>query len=346
MFGPHLPSTYGLTGKVRIVPKFDDPASWTISWVSVPDAVKYYVYVSPGPLRQPNLSKFKSVFRTVTSVDFRVPQLVPDDIIFYAWVSYENAYAQEVFLQDEPVYTAINTAFDVNPLSVGTERDIFSDPDVKWRIESIRRRNLAMLENDGEDFYLYIRRPFGMPCVCMEENSTSPTGKARVTPMYTDDMQNLDSTFNPETTGEEEANDAKDSGYQSTYMCEECLGTGIAGGYFPKMLIKIRYGNLPIRGMEFQEQGIKYTHEFNSWTLWHPRLKDRDVLVRIRTNERYKANNVGQTEWRGMPMHQQFNAAVLPRTDIAYKISDENIQKALEIEGGWDVAKFDWSCWS
>jgi len=342
LLGPHLPSTLGYTRYVTVTPDLTNPRITHIEWQPVIMAVKYIVYVSPTPTQR---HKYAEVPRIRTTADFEVPFVVPDNFVFYVWVAYENAYGQQVFLCDQPAYTASNHAFDVNPMSAGVERDVIFNEDMKFYIEEIRRRNLAMLENDGEDFYLYIRRPYGMPCVCLEDSQTTPTGKQRVEPMYNEDFTELGKDFNPTLTEPEEQNEAKDPEYQSSYRCKECYGVGVTGGYFPKMTIKARYGDIPPQLLNFEEQGIKWVNTFNSWTLWHPRLHERDFIVRVRTGERFIISEVGQSEWRGMPMHQRFNAVAAPRSAIIFDVTDENIEKSLREENSWDVAKWNWGLW-
>jgi hypothetical protein len=307
-------------------------------------AVRYVVYVSPTPSQR---HKYIEVPRTQTTTTFEVINVLPDAYIFYVWVAYVNPHGQETFLSAEPVYTAIDHAFDTNPFHPGIERDVIYNADMKYYSEEIRRRNMAMLDNDGEDFHLYIRRFSGMPCKCLEpQDEGNPSGpQQRITPLYTEDMSNLGETFNPTETGEEEHNENKDPEYQGSYRCTQCYGTGVAGGYFPKLDIRARYGNIPMQLLNFEEQGVRYEQKFNSWTLWHPRLHERDFLVRVRTGERFLITEVGESSWRGIPNHQQFNAVAAPRTSIVYDVADENITRALQQENAWNVGAWSWSLW-
>jgi len=231
----------------------------------------------------------------------------------------------------------------VNPLSLGTERDIISGADMKFYAEEIRRRGLAMLENDGEEFFLYIRRMYGQPCVC---RTREPQKQGRVIPMATGSYEDLGKDFDPAVASEAELNESRDPEYQANMRCSDCFGTGIAGGYYPKIKILMRYGNIPPRVLKFQEQGIEFRHDFNSWTIWHPRLKDHDVLVRVRNNDRFFVTEPAQSEWRGIPLHQQCNAKSAPDTDIVYNLSDDKIIAALQAQSGWNLGKWNWAVYA
>jgi len=304
------------------------------------EAVRYIVFASPSPTSR---NKFKDYLPSITSAVFEVPVTIPDDLVFYFWVGYINPNGGTTLIQEEPVYVSINGAFETSAISDEIKRDIIEDDDMKFYVEEIRRRNLAMLQNDGEDFVLFIRRMFGQPCVCLTHQ---PGKTGRITPMSAENTSDFGKPFDPMQTSEAEAVEATDPEYQGSYRCIECFGTGIAGGYFPGIRIRARYGNLPKRVIKLAEQGIEFSHDFNSWSIWHPRMKERDVLLRLRTGERGVVNNVGQSELRGISMHQEFNFVGETENAIIYKISDDSIREALEAEGGFDIAKFDWAVFS
>jgi hypothetical protein len=140
--------------------------------------------------------------------------------------------------------------------------------------------------------------------------------------------------------------EAEDPEYQGTHRCNDCFGTGIAGGYYPKIRFRVRYGNLPKRVITMRNTGMDIEHDFNSHTIWHPRLTERDFLVRIRTAERFFIQKPGGSEFRGMILHQEYNAIAADPNDVIFKVSDDKIVQALKNEGAFDIAKFDWAVWS
>jgi len=340
---PSLPAFLGLTSKIQAVPNMDNPRGTIVSWRSQPAAVRYNVYVSPNPMLRQDTQRFVSVPKSQTQMEFETPIIVPSDMTFYFWVSYINPFNKEVFLQSEPVHTMIDTAFDKSAIDPDIARDIATDKDAKYYFEEMRRRNMFMLQNDGESFYLYIRRRYGQPCVCR----TKQTGEqGRTTPMSTGFLDQLEAAYEPKTPSETELVEVKDPEYGGNYRCTICYGTGITGGYFPKIMILMRYGEIPLRVLNPQQQGFETRHDVNSWMLWHPKIKQGDLLVRMRTNERFSITKPGQSEQRGMGLHQAFMAVSLPDTDIALQISDDGILTALQAANVYDLAKFDWSIFS
>ena len=201
-----------------------------------------------------------------------------------------------------------------------------------------------MIQLDGEDFMLYMRRHFGQPCSHQSDNPATP---GRTRPMFTGDYNDIGTAHDPAAATTEENDEAQDPSYGGTWRCQFCFGIGISGGYYPGIRIKARYGdgNLPRRPTIFKDQGLEFHNDFGSWTIWHPKLRQGDMLVRVRNNERFTVKDVGQSELRGIPFHQQFNAAIEPRTSIIYDVTDAHIRTALEKESSFDIAKFDWAVW-
>lgn len=341
LFTAQLPKTLGFT-KIMVTGNQNNKRQLTVTWPAQKGAVRYVVYAAPSPTSR---NRYKEVPKTQTSTLFEFPIIVPEDFTFYFWVAFINPMGKEVFIQEEPGYYLANTAFDPEegPLSPEIRRDVADQLDSLYRVEDIRRRHLFMLQSDGEEFLLYIRRSVGQRCISLTQE---PGKEGRVTPLYTTNHSKLGTEFDPIEPGDAEREDVHDPGYQAHYRCSFCFGTGIAGGYLPSIRIRVRYGNLPKRLIKFEEQGVQFEHTFNSWTTWHPRLKENDVLVRIRTNERFVVKEVGNSELRGITLHQEFNAAFQDRTAMSYEISDERITQALEKESAFNVGYFDWAVWS
>ena len=351
---PELPNTLHLTEKVTVTPNLDNPKQWTVSWQKVSGAVRYYVYAAPTPVLA-NASKFEETLPSQSSVVFELPILLPENFLFYFWVAYVAPNGQVIPLQTEPAYVSNDTAFSSNnPLSFGTQRDITKFGDInmpnndmrgiRYYVQEIRRRHMAIVENDGEDFYLYIRRNVGQPCVCTQKAAGGLV--RRTTPQSIHKLGDLGRPIDPAQPTTFETVEAKDPEYQGSYRCTDCFGTGIAGGYYPKIRLRIRYGNLPRRIIHMKEGGMDIEHDFNSHTIWHPRPTERDFLIRLRTGERFFIKKPGGSELRGMVLHQEFDAVAADRTDMIFKVNDEKIQQALENEGAWDIGKFNWGVWA
>jgi hypothetical protein len=340
LFNPSLPSTMSLTKKVIVTPNQDDKKQFFLSWTPQAAAVRYILRASANPGTR---RKFGEANANQTSAVFELPIIVPSDMTFYFWVSYRNQFGQEQFILDAPVHTMNDTAFTFSPLSEVVERDIITDADMKFYPEEIRRRHLAVLQMNGEVFDLYLRRRFGQPCICITKQAGQ---QGRTFPVSTSDYTKLGTDFDPAEPKKFELDRAKDPGYQAVTRCDECFGTGIAGGYYPKIRIFVRYGEAPLRAYKRNEQGMELRHDFNSWTLFHPKLKAGDFIHRIRNNERFSVVDPGQSEMRGVPWRQLFRAVHLPDSDMVYKVNDDKILQALQNESVYSVGKWSWAVWS
>lgn len=291
---------------------------YRVTWTPIPGVSVYKIYVSPTPLT-PNL------YATVTTggtFDFTQPPWTPQDVTYYFWVSYIG-YSGETFINTFPAYTGLENPFsaDKNPFSQDSINNslIYCGDDlaIQYYFEEIRRRNAAMMENDGEYFYLYLRKWSGRACTCL-----------RMSDSLIDDS---DAALVGKKTEIDDVN-LGDPDYQPVGRCPNCFGTGIYGGYFPKIRIRARYGNLPPRNIAMQQQGLDFRHDFDSWTLWHPKLHKLDMLHRIGTGDRFVVDNIAQSEWRGQPLHQEMKLINKPKTDILYDVNDETI--ALGVSTG------------
>lgn len=341
LFAASLPITQGLT-KVSVFGDINERRTLKIAWPAQKGVVRYIVYASPSPIFR---NKFREVPKTQTTADFQFPIIVPEDFVFYFWVSYVSPFGKEIFIQEEPCFLMNNSAFDPEegPLSPEIRRDIANQKGSKFRVEEMRRRHLFMLQSDGEEFYLHIRRMAGQRCICLTEQ----VGKeGRIVPVSTDSYDQIGKDFDTAVPTPEELVDIKDSGYQTSYRCPTCFGTSIVGGYLPKIKILIRYGNLPPRLIDMKDQGLQFLHKFNSWTIWHPQLKENDLLIRISSGERFFVKDAGTSRLRKIALHQEFNAVFEDRSSPVYDVTDERVLAAVKKESSFDVGVFDWAVWS
>jgi hypothetical protein len=233
-------------------------------------------------------------------------------MMFYFWVTWIDANGVETPIFADPASIESKLSFRENPL---TPTSTFPstgqiNQSMAFIFEEIRRRHLFMLENDGEVAEVYLRRwsatpPFGTPCSCVDGDPT-------------------------------------DSGFNGNAKCAECFGTGIRGGYYPKISIKFRYSEMPPRTFKFKDFGIELGHSFTSWTIWAPKLREHDLLVRVKTGERFLITETKSSEWRGLVLHQSFNLKAIPQTDIVQMVSNETIAKAIELDQTASFQKQGW----
>jgi hypothetical protein len=120
----------------------------------------------------------------------------------------------------------------------------------------------------------------------------------------------------------------QEEGEEGNYNCLLCFGTGILGGYYLAYTIKIRYGSIPIQLVRYDKEGLIIEHKPSSWTLWTPRLTEHDLVVRF-DGVRYDVNDLAQSTWRGLPLHQDFNLQEVVPTDIRYQVNNTAILAAL-----------------
>jgi len=95
--------------------------------------------------------------------------------------------------------------------------------------------------------------------------------------------------------------------------------------YYPAIKIKVRMVSANETKL-MAEYGFRRERIPRSWSLWTPRLNDRDIMV-DRKNRRYEIINVTPHYFKGLQIsHQDFEMIELPFTDDAYKNPQLNIE--------------------
>ena len=297
-----------------VVNQVDEEAGvYRVSWNFVPGVTKYKVYISPTPMTH----NFVANVDNLNYYDFTEPIWTPEDVTYYFWITFIG-YSGEQIINEFPasVWFNENKFADINdPFSQQSKDNaLILNDDMQYYFEEIRRRHQAILENDGEDFYVYLRKWSGKPCHC--------------TKMGNDIVDNTDAGLVGRRTDIDNSM-AKDPDYQGVMRCPDCFGTGIYGGYYPKIKIRMRYGNMPMRYTRFTKTGLEFSHDFDSWTLWHPKLHKYDMLHRILDGDRFLVENVGQSEMRATAFRQEFKTICKPKTDVVYSVTDDLIWVAV-----------------
>jgi len=283
------------TFQVRKVKVSFSPNTFTqlkVVWDSVPLAISYNVYGSPSPFTK---NKLNTTPITNTFFTYDAPQ-VPEDVVWHFWVSWINVLGQETFIESEPatLYTNVDPfATANNPQTTAFGLNQIPDSMMYFYRDEIRRREQAVLENDGEWFKVFLRKWSGKPCPHQDERTSS------------------------------------DPDYDSAGFCKLCFGTGILGGFWPGFDIKMRYKDLPERHIILTEQGIDFSHDFESWTLWLPKLHEHDLVVRQINGERFIIQNIAESSWRGQPLRQKLRLICLQPGDIRQLVEDNTIEDAM-----------------
>ena len=267
-----------------------------VSWPAQSGAVGYKVYGSPTPFTKNLLTPTPITALLYTYV---VTPHVPEDIVWHFWVSWVDAFAVEHFIDTEPstIFTNVDN-FATNPQTTDYGKFTMPDHMMYFYKDEIRRRSKTVLENDGEEFEIYLVRYSGPPCPKTDERMSG-----------------------------------SDPDYQSTHKCPICYGTGILGGYWFKFVNKMRYGEMPPRMIKFNDRGIEFSEDFNSWTLWLPKLHEHDLVIRKSTRQIFEIQAIKETSLRGQPLRQELKLLSLQPGDIRSTVTDAGITAALSHSG-------------
>ena len=268
-----------------------------IDWDPIQDVDGYNIYGSPVPYRKTKLNT-----ELITGNTFSViPPLIPDASFFF-WVS-SVKNSTETFINEDGIEAGLEDFS--KGIEIGSIGEEFFDEDyMQFAMDLIREREIAELQNLGEEVILYKRRYSGITCDCVQAEAGS--GYAR---------------------------------------CPKCFGTAIVGGYYPSIKILVRYRGLPKRKIDFLKGGLTIGHEFDSWTLWTPPLRENDFYVRA-NGECFSVQGPEMSRLRGgRKGHQEWKSVLIQPTDIRLEVTDEKINKALE-EQPSSTKQYAWELWS
>lgn len=138
--------------------------------------------------------------------------------------------------------------------------------EIEYYVEEMRRRHLAIVLLQGEDFILLPRKLSGTRC---------PFWKT------------------------EESQCSKPLDTRSA-----CYNTGWIGGYHTPLIIKIVIPPANRTSIAYEE-GVRKEFSPRPWTIHTPILNERDLLVQRQSGFRFEITNVNQVVFRGLPMHQE-----------------------------------------
>ena len=227
-------------------------------------------------------------FTEIATVDTNTTSYVdsPSRVPFYDWYYKIVEYMGSV-LGPSPAYgeTTINmTALTQDPFTDQSPYVYPDNEDFQYWIDEIKRRNLWMLEADGEPFKLLKRMWVGTSCPLCDVES----GNQCPNPLGKPIGQNV------------------------------CYGTGILQGYYQSIDIKIRVG-LANTGLNLDNSGFRINSKPKFWTIWCPVIQTSDILV-SQENKRFEVINTLTPVVRGIPTHREIEVELLPISDIRYKV--------------------------
>jgi len=106
---------------------------------------------------------------------------------------------------------------------------------------------------------------------------------------------------------------------QAENDCISCFGTGIVGGYYDVLDIKVSLVNPAVKQITMQDHGMKSIIQPKSWTIWEPEISNKDIFV-TKMNKRFWIVNVTPSLWRGLILRQSFDTELIEQSNIIYKI--------------------------
>jgi hypothetical protein len=278
------------------------PHAYDICWPKVRGSAYYRLYGSMSPMGHGILLQDQI---TEEGIVWVLPYF-SETIAYFFWVSFVDPTGRETFLWEEPASLMASI-----PLKAFGPDAISND----WRIpgaeglnsmmrdslEFIRTGNRLQLELGGEPALLYLRRfaedrSWGTACSCTDQRNQ----------------------------------DDSDPDYVAKGRCKLCFGTGIFGGFLPKIHFMIRYGQAPKELWKWTKRGQELQNTFNTYSLWCPVVRVGDLVVRS-NGKRYL---VGETQpdisARGVRLHQEFNLQQVENDDILNEVTDKAIEFGLE----------------
>lgn len=107
-------------------------------------------------------------------------------------------------------------------------------------------------------------------------------------------------------------------------QCEICYGTNLVGGYYEPVLIKmvIVYGQ---KKMALEDLGIRSVRESKSWTIWQPKIAQRDIFVMA---------NGKRCEITGVTPASPYMGGIYNKVDFDFReLETDNVAYRLKVPG-------------
>jgi len=148
--------------------------------------------------------------------------------------------------------------------------DVFigDNAEIEYYFEEMRRRHLAIVLLQGEDMLLLPRKRIGVRC-----------------PFWQSAEENCSKPLDKRSP---------------------CYNTGWIGGYHSAMNLKVVFP--PAEQMTvFSDAGVRKESKSRPWTIYTPKLQQRDILIRKYSGDRLEILTVNEVQFRGQVMHQEFD---------------------------------------
>jgi len=293
----------------------------TISWnAPAVSGSSYRLYGSLSPTTRSFIGEYPG-----SPITLKVPTssvIVPPETPYHFWVSVWNG-STEMFLEDRPalVFTAEDKLHEMYESYRSIPTCNYNRATIPYEMlafyrDEIRRRHVATLEIGGESFYLYKRRIEGKVC----EHCLYPETGRKINPNATD--------FDPTVV-----NEVSEPRFQGRSRCEVCFGTGIVGGFYFPIEIKVGHLGAPTLKLNWKNRGVDVEEAPDSWTLWSPIIKQHDLLYRKVNGNMYVVKSVKTSTWQQSILRQTFNIESIDPDDMQVRVTRDNIKDALDQYG-------------
>lgn len=107
--------------------------------------------------------------------------------------------------------------------------------------------------------------------------------------------------------------------------CPVCFGTGFEGGYWQHIRTRGRREAATVQTQltAHGESDVKYADFI---ILDFPRLEYKDLVVDLRTGDRYEVQRMSPTELKGVTVHQKLTTSLLGRNSAEYEVQVDAIE--------------------
>jgi hypothetical protein len=304
---------------VKVSPEIGSSKGITFTFPTTTGAT-YKLYGSLSPTARAFITTLPGSPATIKVPTSKI--IVPEETPYHFWVS-KTVGVTETFIQEEPatVYTKDDKLADMYDQYLLLPPCDYNKATIPYEMlqfymQEIRRRHVSVLEVGGEDFLLFIRRVEGIVCnQCLE-----PSAARQITPGAT--------SFDP-TIQTEQANPR----FQGRARCPICFGTGITGGYYFPIPIKVSFQGFPNFKMNMLDRGMDMDKAMDAWTLWTPLVKQHDIVHRMATGERFVVKKVQTSVWKQVVLRQAMSYESLDADDMRVRMTDAAITAALTAYG-------------
>lgn len=101
--------------------------------------------------------------------------------------------------------------------------------------------------------------------------------------------------------------------------CPTCFGTGFEGGYWAPIRVRGRREAATVQ-TQLSAHGETDVEFADFILLDFPRLEYKDVVIDLRSGDRYEVQRMTPTELKGVTVHQKLTASLLGRNSVEYEV--------------------------